>query len=282
MAALPYMQLYVADYLADTLYLDVIESGAYLHLLMNYWQTGKPLPNDDKKLARISKCTEEQWLNVRSTVVAYFVEQNNELMHERVERDLAKVREKSNAAKLAGKKSGESRRNKRKANDRSNECTNDRSTSVANPLQRKANHTDPDTETDPETDNFKKNADSDESATVEPSKPGDPWEEHFERFWHAFDHKQGRKPALKAWMTIPKRARNLDTILHAAHAEAQRRKLQPDKTPKWAQGWLNEQRWLDEIYTQPQTTHNPALAQAQRIVAKRQERERRRAQVVNE
>ena len=144
MAALPYMQLYVADYLADTLYLDVIESGAYLHLLMNYWQTGKPLPDDDKKLARIAKCTEEQWLNVRSTIVPYFVQRDGVLSHSRVERDLHKVRERSRKASEAGKKSGKARRNEPKLNERSNERSSERSTSA----EQKPNHTDTDTDTD--------------------------------------------------------------------------------------------------------------------------------------
>jgi len=168
MAALPYMQLYVADYLADTAYLDVIESGAYLHLLMNYWQTGKPLPNNDKKLARIAKCTDEQWLNVRSTVVEYFVEQETVLIHNRVEDDLLAVSEKLTKASKAGKASAKARaasRNAKKSTDAEQESnerstdaeqeSNERSTDAeqesnerSTDVKQTFSHTDTDTDTD--------------------------------------------------------------------------------------------------------------------------------------
>jgi uncharacterized protein YdaU (DUF1376 family) len=41
------MQLFVAEYLADTMHLNAIQHGGYLLLLMNYWQRGKALPNND-------------------------------------------------------------------------------------------------------------------------------------------------------------------------------------------------------------------------------------------
>ena len=167
MAALPYMQLYVADYLADTLYLDVVESGAYLHLLMNYWQTGKPLPDDDKKLARIARCSEEQWFNVRSTVVDYFVQRDGQLIHNRVEADLDKVRKKSEQSKAAGRKSARKRAQK----PQSNETGNETPATAERPLERSLNHTDTDTDTD--TDNSLSHSRSEKFA-----KAWGRWEEH--------------------------------------------------------------------------------------------------------
>ena len=46
MASLPFIQIYIADYMADTQHLTTEEHGAYLLLIFNYWQTGKPLRID--------------------------------------------------------------------------------------------------------------------------------------------------------------------------------------------------------------------------------------------
>ena len=54
------MPLYVGDYLADTVQLNGVESGAYLHLLLCMWRAGGSLPNDDAKLSRFTKLTPQQ------------------------------------------------------------------------------------------------------------------------------------------------------------------------------------------------------------------------------
>ena len=130
MAALPYMQLYVADYLADTMHLTTEEHGAYLLLIFNYWQTGKPIPKT--RLARIARLSNERWTDVERSLNEFFNDNGSEWVHERVERDLELVYATQNQRSAAGKASAEARRNK-KATKPQQEI-NDRPTTVETPL----------------------------------------------------------------------------------------------------------------------------------------------------
>lgn len=100
------MPLYVGDYLADTRHLSTLEHGAYLLLLMHYWQTGS-LPTKDDQLARIAGLTLDEWSNGRSTMAAFFEEG---WRHKRVEFELAKAKKLSDAGRTGGLASGEARR----------------------------------------------------------------------------------------------------------------------------------------------------------------------------
>lgn len=94
----PWMPLYIADYLKDTTHLGALESGAYLHLIMNYWQHGK-LPNDDRQLARIAKLTEKEWKQAKPVLAAFFGPEWES--HKRVDAELAKSEEVSNKRRAA-------------------------------------------------------------------------------------------------------------------------------------------------------------------------------------
>lgn len=134
MAALPYMQLYVADYLADTMHLTTEEHGAYLLLIFNYWQTGKPIPMS--RLARITRLSNERWTDVERSLGEFFNERDNEWVHDRIERDLEAVRATQEQRIAAGRASAEAR--KQAAKPRTRPSRNARSTTVEEPLNGKA------------------------------------------------------------------------------------------------------------------------------------------------
>jgi len=134
MAALPYIQLYVADYLADTAHLSTIEHGAYLLLIFNYWQRGESFKAKDertlnKRLASVARLTENEWENVKETLSEFFEITETEWKHRRVEIDLEAVNAKSTKASNAGKASAAQRSNKRSTD-----------------VQQTLNHTDTDTD----------------------------------------------------------------------------------------------------------------------------------------
>ena len=135
MAALPYLQLYPADYLADTAHLNAAQHGAYLLLIMNYWQTGAPLKDSNVRLANVARMSKDEWIENREIIEEFFEVKNGEWIHHRIERDLSGVYAKSKNASTAGKASAEARRNKRLTNVETN-------------VERKPNHTDTDTDTD--------------------------------------------------------------------------------------------------------------------------------------
>lgn len=139
MAALPYMPLFVADYLADAAHLTTLQHGAYLMLLMNYWQRGKPLPNDDVQLARIARMGRKEWNANKAVLCAFFYEEENLLKHGRVEAELAKVAAKSLKCKKAGQASVERRLNTRSTSVEQTFNHTDTDTSKKVPLAKEAN-----------------------------------------------------------------------------------------------------------------------------------------------
>lgn len=93
----PWMPLYIADYLKDTTHLGALLSGAYLHLIMDYWQNGK-LPSDEGQLARIARLTPHEWRRHRNTLNALFQEG---WKHKRIDHELAHAVDVSNKRSAA-------------------------------------------------------------------------------------------------------------------------------------------------------------------------------------
>lgn len=139
MAAIPYMPLYIADYLADAAHLSTLEHGAYLLLIMNYWQRGKPLPSSNERLANVARMSNEEFAKIRNTLAEFFTVTDTEWVHKRIEEELVMVRSKTKQARNAGLASAQRRLNRRSTN-----------------AERTFNHTDTDTDTDKEEDKKEK------------------------------------------------------------------------------------------------------------------------------
>lgn len=148
MAAKPYMPFYVADYMADAAHLTTLEHGAYLLLIMTYWQTGKPLPDDDKKLCEITKLNFTNYKKIKAHLREFFFCENGKLIHKRIEKELDEFKKKSDMARLAGIKSGEVRRGKNRTD--AQRTLNERSTNIElrGVVRIPLNHTDTDTDTE--------------------------------------------------------------------------------------------------------------------------------------
>tara|TARA_R110000822_G_scaffold11505_6_gene42026 strand:- start:104 stop:604 length:501 start_codon:yes stop_codon:yes gene_type:complete len=125
-----WMPLFVSDYLADTTHLSTIEHGAYLLLIMDYWQH-RGLSCDDKRLARICRMTDEGWNDIRDTLAELF---DDGWIHHRIDDELVKAdalrEQKSNAGKASAIARGQQPFNER---------TNGRSTAVQQPFNERTN-----------------------------------------------------------------------------------------------------------------------------------------------
>jgi len=108
MSQAPMMPIYPDALLGDTLHLSAEQLGAYLLLLFATWRNnGKPLPDDDRKLARICRSTTAHWRRaLRPTVIEFFQTDDGFLHQKRLESEWNLVREKIEINKLNGASGG--------------------------------------------------------------------------------------------------------------------------------------------------------------------------------
>lgn len=108
-----WMPLFIRAFLTKTAHLSGEQAGAYAHLLMHSWVIG-PLPDDDAKLARMSRFSLRVWRSsLRSEVMSFFDLGPNGWTQKRLEIERLKAMEnshvKANAAKARWLKTQETR-----------------------------------------------------------------------------------------------------------------------------------------------------------------------------
>lgn len=106
MSERPFMQLYVSDFIGDTLHLSTEQVGAYLLLLMAMWNAGGSLPNDDVKLARVARLSLKKWRAVAGDLLPFFEVENDRIAHGRLTKELQKSESKSQSRAAAGAEGG--------------------------------------------------------------------------------------------------------------------------------------------------------------------------------
>lgn len=257
MAALPYMQFYVAEYLADTAHLDAEENGAYLLLIFNYWQTGKPIPK--KRLQKVARVCNDRWTDVEEALSEFFTDDGECWVHDRIEADLAAVEEAQAQRAAAGKASAEARKAaKRKA---LKEKSNDRST----PVQRE----DSDRSTNKEQNRTEQNIDKNTgSAAAKPASPSKKFsDEDFEEFWsfcrkHWFGNVGNKSEAKDEFKKLVPGTHDLHELLKLAKLEGAHR-AHVQKTQGFCENmkhvcrWIKTRGWED---TQERLSEGPNLA----------------------
>jgi uncharacterized protein YdaU (DUF1376 family) len=104
-----WMPLYVADYIADTRHLTTLQHGAYLLLIMEYWQKGR-LPADDKKLQIICSMSPWLWRRNKAALAALF---DRDWRHRRIDEELKKAFELRLKRSVYGSRGGRAKHSKR-------------------------------------------------------------------------------------------------------------------------------------------------------------------------
>jgi uncharacterized protein YdaU (DUF1376 family) len=85
---LPWFAFNIAHYVTDTMRLTTEGHGAYLLLMLDYYATGVPCPDDDFILAALAKLPEERWKQVRKVLEPLFDVREGRWFHRRIEREM--------------------------------------------------------------------------------------------------------------------------------------------------------------------------------------------------
>lgn len=83
-----FIKLNIGDHLADTRHLTATEHGAYFLMLMHYYNTKKPLPDDDTQLQRISGLKGKVWKEKKPILAQFFKIENGVWRQEKADREL--------------------------------------------------------------------------------------------------------------------------------------------------------------------------------------------------
>ncbi len=213
--------LHIGDFLSGTMHMDAAETGAYVMLLIAHYQAGpQGLPNDDKKLSRIARCSPKQWEKIRPVLEEKFTISDDFWIQKRVVDVLQKVEDKSSVGKANALK----------------RWNGDYATALRRQCDGNANHK-------PITNIKEKNTKKEK------------FEDEFENeFWPVTVKKVGKDAALRAYAKARGRASKDEILIpwRAMNPLWQAKRGTSDwKFVPHPSTWLNEGRWQDEVPGSP-------------------------------
>ena len=125
-----WMPLYIGDYLRKTMRLTAEQHGAYLLLIMDYWQNG-PAPDNDVVLSQIARLTPDAWSNARSILAQYFDVRDGHWFHNRLEEELAEASRRKGGAKAKAAAAAKARWEKKRAAEKASDDAPSNASSIA-------------------------------------------------------------------------------------------------------------------------------------------------------
>lgn len=135
-----YYEHHLGDYVRDTAHLSMLEEGAYLRLLHQYYIREKPLPADSRECCRLARAVSKPEQKAVDYILGQFFDRREDGYHQgRTDREIERYIEKRTKAKTSSVLGVEARRAKSNghANGQPNGVSNGQPTDQPNglPLQ---------------------------------------------------------------------------------------------------------------------------------------------------
>jgi uncharacterized protein YdaU (DUF1376 family) len=271
MSAADGMTIWTGDYLADTQHLSCFEHGAYMLILMAMWRNGGTLPNDEVRLAKITKNSLAIWRKHSAAVMELFdIDDAGKLSQKRLSKELQRTLSRIEKRREAGQLGNEAKSLKNKDRTLANGSAN----GIANAPDLRAQKAsgcagDLDLDSDIRKTLVSSGDETRESHEKEPTKePKVDLEAKFEEFWKAYPDREGtdsKKAAKEKFLSLCKRDKDPcdpdQIILGTKGYAAEIRKTGRERTRfvKHAKAFLYQEHFRDFVAKAAAVKANPSV-----------------------
>ena len=109
-----WMKLYVAGTQRISMTLSLEEFGAYMLLVLFYWQNHGPFPDDPKRLARMCNVSEKRFAEIREVMFEFFEITDGQWRSPRLEHEIQEAKEQKERLSARGRKGAKAMHAKRR------------------------------------------------------------------------------------------------------------------------------------------------------------------------